>query len=134
MDPTDEHWQEARTGINSIPGIEFDAILRGWLEERTVQEAVDTLNAAEVACCAIMTPKDMAEDPQYQMREVHIEWEDVSLGRKVKGTGIAPRFSLTPGKIRRGSVPVGYDNETIYCDFLGLTPAELKQMGEQGVI
>ena len=99
-----------------------------------MQEVVDTLNAAKVACCEIMTPKDMAEDPQYEMRKVHIEWEDINLGRKIKGTGITPKFSLTPGKIWRGSVPLGYDNESIYCHFLGLTPAELKQLGEQGVI
>ena len=99
-----------------------------------MQEVVDILNAAKVACCAIMTPKDMAEDAQYKLRNVHIEWEDISLGRKVKGTGITPKFSLTPGKIWRGSVPLGYDNELIFCDFLGLTPTELKQLGEQGVI
>ena len=134
LDPADERWHKAADEVESPEGIEFDAILRGWLEERTVQDVVDTLNAAKIACCTIMTPKDMAEDPQYQVRNVHIEWEDINLGRKVKGTGIAPKFSLTPGKIWRGSVPVGYDNESIYCDFLGLTPAELKQLGEQGVI
>ena len=134
LDPADEKWQKAADEVESLEGIEFDAILRGWLEDRTVQEVVDTLNSAKIACCAIMTPKDMAEDAQYKIRNVHIEWEDITLGRKVKGTGITPKFSLTPGKIWRGSVPVGYDNETIYCDFLGLTPAELKQMGEQGVI
>ena len=35
-----------------------------------------------------------AEAPHYQMRNVHIEWEDICLGRKVKGTGITPKFSL----------------------------------------
>ena len=134
LDPTDEKWHKAADEVESPEGIEFDAILRGWLEERTVQEVVDTLNAAKIACCTIMTPKDMAEDPQYQMRNVHVEWEDIGLGRKVKGTGITPKFSLTPGKIWRGSVPVGYDNELIYCHFLGLTPAEMTQLGEQGVI
>lgn len=134
LDPDDERWSKAADEVESIEGIEFDAILRGWLEDLTVQEAVDTLNAAKVACCAIMTPKDMAEDAQYKLRNVHIEWEDINLGRKVKGTGVTPKFSLTPGKIWRGSVPLGYDNELIYSDFLGMTPAELKQLEEQGVI
>ncbi len=134
LDPADERWHKAADEVESIEGIEFDAILRGWLEDHTVQEAVDTLNAAKVACCAIMTPKDMAEDAHYKLRNVHIEWEDIILGRKVKGTGVTPKFSLTPGKIWRGSVPLGYDNELIYSDFLGITPAELKQLEEQGVI
>ena len=134
LDPADERWHKAADEVESIEGIEFDAILRGWLEDRTVQEVVDALNTAKVACCAIMTPKDMAENAQYKKRNVHIEWEDIGLGRKVKGTGITPKFSLTPGKIWRGSVPVGYDNELILRHFLGLTPAELKQLEEQGVI
>jgi len=134
LDPAEGKWQKAAFNVESIEGIEFDAIMKGWLEERTVQEAVDTLNAAQIACCAIMTPKDMAEDPHYQMRNVHIEWDDISLGRKVKGTGVTPKFSLTPGKVWRGSVPLGYDNESIFCNFLGLTTAELDQLKEEGVI
>ena len=56
LDPADEKWHKAADEVESIEGIEFDAILRGWLEDRTVQEVVDILNAAKVACCAIMTP------------------------------------------------------------------------------
>ncbi len=133
LDPSDEHWQRARTP-DSIEGIEFDAILRGWVEERTVAEVVEVMNAAQVGCSQIMTAKDMAEDPHYQMRNVHIEWEDVQLGRKVKGVGVTPKFSLTPGQVWRGSVPMGYDNELVYSHYLGLNLSELAQLREQGVI
>ena len=68
LDPTDEHWRQARTELESIAGIEFDAILRGWLEDRTVKEVVEILNDAQVGCSAVMTPKDIAEDPHYQAR------------------------------------------------------------------
>ena len=50
-----------------------------------------------------MTSKDIAEDPHYRARGMHVEWEDEQVG-KVKGIGVAPKFSLTPGKIVRGSV------------------------------
>ena len=134
LDPGEERWQKASIEVDSIEGIEFDAILRGWVEERTVQEVVKIMNAAEVACCPILTPRDMAEDPHYQMRNVHVEWEDVNLGRTVKGTGITPTFSVSPGKIWRGSVPLGYDNETIFTQLLGLDRPELAQLKDQGVI
>ena len=81
-----------------------------------------------------MTPKDMAEDPHYEARNVHVEWEDVSLAKTVKGTGIIPKFSETPGEIWRGSVPVAYDNELVYGRCLGLSPADLAQLKEEGVI
>lgn len=133
LDPEEEKWKNAHTDINSIAGIEFDAILRGWIAERTVKEVVETLNAAQVACCPIMNSKDMAEDPHYQARGVHIEWEDDQVGR-VKGTGVTPLFSLTPGKIWRGTVPVGYDNEMVYTRLIGLSPEEVARLKERGVI
>jgi len=133
LDPNDEKWKTACTEVNSMEGIEFDAILRGWVAERTVAEVVETMNAAQVACCPIMNSKDMAEDPHYKARGVHIEWEDGQAG-KVKGTGVTPLFSLTPGKIWRGSVPVGQDNETVYTRLAGLSQEEVARLKENGVI
>jgi crotonobetainyl-CoA:carnitine CoA-transferase CaiB-like acyl-CoA transferase len=134
LDPSEDKWQKAQFEVESMEGIEFDAILRGWVEERTIKEVVDTLNAAEVGCSAIMTPRDTAEDPHYRARNVHIEWEDINLGRKVKGIGIVPKFSETPGEVWRGSVPLGYDNETVYTSLLGLDNAELARLKEEGII
>jgi crotonobetainyl-CoA:carnitine CoA-transferase CaiB-like acyl-CoA transferase len=133
LDPEEEKWKIACTDVNSVEGIEFDAILRGWVAERTVKEVVEQMNAAQVACCPIMNSKDMAEDPHYQARGVHIEWEDGQVGR-VKGTGVFPVFSRTPGKIWRGSVPVGYDNEKVYTHFAGLSASDIATLKEKGVI
>ena len=134
LDPDEERWQIARLEPDAIEGIEFDAILRGWVEERTIAQVVETMNAAQVASCPIMTPRDMAQDPHYEMRNMHIEWEDINLGRKVKGVGITPKFSVTPGKVWRGSVPLGYDNETVFTKVLGLSPEELARLQEQGIV
>ena len=133
LDPDDEKWKNAHSDINALEGIEFDALLRGWIAERTVQEVVETLNTAQVACCPIMNSKNVAEDPHYQARGVHIEWEDGQVG-KVKGTGVTPFFSQTPGKIWRGSVPVGHDNETIYTRLAGLSREKVAALKEKGVI
>ncbi len=133
LDPEEEKWQRASVDVNGVEGIEFDALLRGWIAERTVAEVVEQLNAAQVACCPIMNSKDMAEDPHYEARNVHVEWEDNQVGR-VKGTGVSPSFSATPGKVWRGSVPVGHDNEQIYTHFAGLSREEVAQLEEKGVI
>ncbi|HKM99077.1 MAG TPA: CoA transferase [Candidatus Binataceae bacterium] len=133
LDPEEPKWQSARTNLESIEGIEFDAILRGWIAERTVADVVHQMAQGKVPCSPIMSSKDMAEDPQYRAREMHVEWEDVQAGR-VKGIGIAPRFSLTPGKITRGSVGVGYDNSRVYGDLLGLSAAELESLKRDKVI
>ena len=133
LDPEEEKWQRASTDINGLEGIEFDALLRGWIAERTVEEVVEQLNAAQVACCPIMNSQAMAEDPHYEARQVHVEWQDNQVGR-VKGTGVSPAFSATPGKLWRGSVPVGHDNEQIYTHFAGLSREEVARLTEKGVI
>jgi Predicted acyl-CoA transferases/carnitine dehydratase len=94
---------------------------------------VEAFNTARVPCCQVMTSEDMAHDPHYEARGVHIEWDDPQVGR-VKGTGVAPRFSLTPGRIWRGSVPVGHDNELVYRDMLGLSHEELADLRQRQVV
>ena len=134
MEPVDPYWRPAATEVDSPVGIEFDAVMSGWVLGHTVKEVVEAMNAAQVGCTSIMTPEDMAKDPHYQARDMHIEWNDISLGRTVKGVGITPKFSDTPGQIWRGSVPLGYDNELVYQHYLGLSPTELEPLKNQGVI
>lgn len=133
MDPNDPKWRKAQVEVESIEGIEFDAIFRGWVAERTVTEVVKLMNDAEVACTAIMNSKDLAEDPHYKARELHVEWEDDLVGR-VRGIGVIPRFSRTPGKIWRGSVRVGHDNRRIYQGLLGLGDEEMRRLEDEKVI
>jgi crotonobetainyl-CoA:carnitine CoA-transferase CaiB-like acyl-CoA transferase len=133
LDPADPKWQKARLEVESIEGIEFDAILRGWINERTADEVVRTLNQHQVACNRIMSSRDMAENAQYKARDIHVKWDDVQAG-PVKGIGIVPKFSVTPGKIVRGSVAVGYDNNRVYGELLGLKPAEIEGLRRDRVI
>jgi crotonobetainyl-CoA:carnitine CoA-transferase CaiB-like acyl-CoA transferase len=119
--------------VSSPEGLEFDARLREWIAARPTAEVVDAFNSAQVPCCPVMSSEDMAGDPHYRAREVHVEWDDPQVGR-VKGTGPAPSFSATPGRVWRGSVPVGHDNELVYRDLLGLGDAELAGLRERRVI
>jgi crotonobetainyl-CoA:carnitine CoA-transferase CaiB-like acyl-CoA transferase len=133
LDPADPRWAEAHTDLESVAGIEFDALLRGWIAERTVAVVVEEMNRAQVACCPIMTARDMAEDAHYRARGVHAEWEDEQVGR-VKGIGVLPHFSVTPGKIWRGSVPVGHDNELVFGKLVGLGPEEVAALRAKGIV
>jgi crotonobetainyl-CoA:carnitine CoA-transferase CaiB-like acyl-CoA transferase len=134
LDGEDPKWQSARVNLESIEGIEFDAILRGWVSERTIDQVVEAMNQHQVACSRIMSSELIAADEQYQARGMQIEWRDEQLGRNVKGMGIAPKFSRTPGKVWRGSVKVGHDNELVYGKLLGLKPGELEQLRGRGAI
>ncbi len=65
---------------------------------------------------------------------MHIEWRDEQLGRNVKGMGITPKFGLTPGKVWRGSVAVGYDNQAVFGKLLGLSDAQIEALKQGRVI
>jgi len=134
LDPTEEKWRSAHTNVDSPEGIEFDQILRQWVGERTVAEVVRVLgNEAKVPCGPILSSREIADDPHYKARGVHVEWEDEQVGR-VKGIGVSPRFSETPGKIWRGSVKLGHDNALVYRELLGLSDAELEELRQQRII
>ncbi len=40
----------------------------------------------------------------------------------------------TPGKVWRGSVSLGHDNDLVYGHYLGLRPDELEELRETGAI
>ena len=134
IDPADPKWITAHNDTASVEGEEFDAVISGWVEERSIKEVEEIMNASQVACCPVMSAKDMDENPHYQARDMHIEWEDEQLGRKVKGVGFTPKFSETPGKVWRGSVALGHDNDQVYHHYLGLEPEDLAMLREQGII
>ncbi len=65
---------------------------------------------------------------------MHVQWRDEQLGRDVKGMGIAPKCGLTLGKIWRGSVAVGHDNQLVYGKMLGLSEKEIEELKAGRVI
>ena len=134
LDPKDARWKKAHVELDSPEGVEFDRYLRKWIGELTADEVVRTLSAvAKVPCSVIMSSREIAENPHYRARGLHVEWEDKQVGR-VKGIGVAPRFSRTPAKIWRGSVRLGHDNAKIYGELLGIGAAELQELAREGVI
>ena len=64
---------------------------------------------------------------------MHVEWDDLQAGR-VKGIGVVPKFSLTPGTIWRGSPGIGHDNQRVYGELLGMSGGELEVLKREKVI
>ena len=133
LDPEDPKWAAARLDVNEVHGLEFDALLRGWAESRTMAQAVDEMNEAGVACSPVLNARDSANDPHFQARGIHIEWDDEQVG-PLKGVGSVPKFSKTPQRIWRGSAALGADNDRIYGDLLGRDAAQLQELRDAGVV
>ena len=112
---------------------DITADLQDWLGARTCDAALSALIDAGIPCSRVMTAADMAANPHFQARDVHIQWHDEAMG-DVRGVGIVPKFSRTPGKIWRGAVGVGRDNEMVYRQLLELDEGELAALANDGTI
>ena len=73
------------------------------------------------------------EDPQYQARGDIVELDDEDLG-KIRMTSAFPFMSETPAEIRHAGPRKGQHNEEILCDELGVDPADLQKLAEEGAI
>jgi formyl-CoA transferase len=70
-----------------------------------------------------------------QARGMIADHWDERIGRNVKGPGVVPVLSETPGTIRyAGSVAPGQHNEEVYGDLLGRSGAELDALRAEGVL
>lgn len=133
LDPADERWQRARTQVYSPDGLEIDRRLREWTAARTTAEALAELGPRMIPSSTILSAADMAANSQYRSRQMHIEWDDVAAGR-VKGIGIVPKFSLTPGRVARGAPPIGHDNRRVYRELLAIDEREFEALVRDKVI
>ena len=115
---------------------EVDALVRDWAATRTTTQVVETMLAAGGIASIIRGPKELAEWPHLNAREMYQALEHPTLGT-LAGVG-APGFPL-----KFGAAATGYDspaplprqhNHEIYAGLLGLDSAELARLGAAGVI
>jgi formyl-CoA transferase len=113
---------------------ELEGIVADWAARHDAREIDAILNEAGVVCGPIYTVADIFEDPQFQAREMLVEYEDPEFGPYV-GPGVVPKFSETPGSVRWSATwDEGSHNEEVYCGLLGLSESELHTLREDGVV
>ncbi len=91
---------------------EIKRLVVDWLAGRTADEAERVLTARNIPCSKVMTVPDIARHPHYRARDMLIEWED-DIGGTVRGTGVVPKFSGTPGRVWRGAPTRGKDTDAV---------------------
>ena len=113
----------------------LDDIIGEWASARRPAEVIETLSAAGVIAGPINTVAEVVRDPQLRARDMLVEHFDERVGREVLGPGVVPKLSATPGTIRRAGPPrPGCHNAEVYGELLGLGPAELAELTDQGVL
>jgi crotonobetainyl-CoA:carnitine CoA-transferase CaiB-like acyl-CoA transferase len=113
---------------------EIDGAVAHWVAGLTAAEALARLDAAGVPSSRVASVRDIFEDFQVSARR-NVETIASPLGGLLHMAGIVPRLTLTPGTVRHaGPLKVGEHNEEIYCDRLGLSRLELRDLAARGVV
>ena len=114
---------------------ELDQIIGDWASQRQPGDIISTLSEAGVISGPINTVAEVVEDPQLRARGMIADHWDERVERNVKGPGIVPVLSETPGTIRNaGPARPGQHNDQIYIGLLGKTAAELDALRAEEVI
>ncbi|MEI7545471.1 MAG: CoA transferase [Mycobacteriaceae bacterium] len=113
----------------------IDAIIGEWAAQRRPDDIINTLSAAGVIAGPINTVADVVRDPQFQARGMLIDHYDEAAGRTVLGPGVIPVLSATPGGVRNaGPARPGQHNDEVYGQLLGLSPGQINELTEDGVL
>ena len=101
----------------------LDEIVGTALGKLTLADLRETFARHEVGFSPIYDIADVFDDPQIQAREAIVSVPDSELG-SVRMQGVVPRFSETPGQVRRAGPTIGEHNDEIY-GALGLSATEI---------
>ncbi|MGA8543450.1 MAG: CoA transferase [Thermoplasmata archaeon] len=143
--PTPESWAQLRSVIGfHDPAFDdrdyrlahrepVDRAIAAFCASRTRDELERIGREHDVAISRVFDIADIAHDAHYRKRGMFLEWDDPIAGR-VKGAGVAPKFSTTPGGVWRGAPWLGQDNRAVLEGILGYSEIQVAELVRAGVV
>lgn len=111
---------------------EIDGAIQQWCDGRGIEEALNTLKAADVPVGKIYSVADMFTDPQFLARRM-IEQHHFADGSPVKLPAVMPKLSETPGGTRWIGPSLGEHTEEVLKS-LGYDSAAIDKLAQTGAI
>ncbi|WP_432084384.1 CaiB/BaiF CoA transferase family protein [Streptomyces sp. WAC 04229] len=110
----------------------LDTAVGDWIARHGRADVLAAFEKAEAAVAPVQDVRDVMTDPQYQALDTITTVDDPELG-PLRMQNVLFRLSATPGAIRWAGRPHGADTEEVLTE-LGLTPADVKELREEGVV
>ncbi|MEV7206947.1 MULTISPECIES: CoA transferase [unclassified Streptomyces] len=110
----------------------LDTAVGDWIARHSRADVLAAFEKAEAAVAPVQDVRDVMADPQYQALDTVTTVDDPELG-PLRMQNVLFRLSATPGAIRWAGRPHGADTEEVLTG-LGLTPADVKELREEGVV
>jgi len=114
-------------------GDAVNGIVAAWVRRHTAAEVEAVLERHEVPFGVAYSAADVFADAHVQARGDLEVVDDPTIG-PVRMQGVYPRFSRTPGRIRRGAPRLGEHDHEVYRGLLGLSEAEVAALRADRVI
>ena len=111
---------------------DINDVVQSWFSERTLDEAMAALEAADVPAGPVRTMADVVEDPHLAERDSLVSLPTAS--GPLRQPGLVPKFSRTPGAVRAGGPALGADTDTILGGLLGYSPERIDDLRTRGVV
>jgi len=92
----------------------LDSAIASWSATIGTDELLELLHEAGVPATRVFTAADISRDPHYSAREMIVPMSEPNLGGEVvRGPGVVPKLSVTPGVVRRGAPLLGEHNDEV---------------------
>lgn len=111
---------------------EIDDAIQAWCGQRSIDDALALLSAADVPVSRIYSVADMVRDPQFLARGM-VEHATLPDGTPMKVPAVVPKLSATPGETRWLGPRLGEHTDEVLRG-LGLDAAAIRSLREEGVI
>lgn len=111
---------------------EVDAIVGGWIGERTLDEAMAVFERENVTVAPVYDIEQISNDPHFHEREILVELPDDDLGG-VAHHNVFPLMSATPGGFKRAAPELGQHNEQLLGE-LGLSNEQIAELRASGIL
>jgi crotonobetainyl-CoA:carnitine CoA-transferase CaiB-like acyl-CoA transferase len=112
--------------------VALDEIVGAAIAKITLAQLRETFTRHEVGFSPIYDIKDVFEDPHFRARETIVSVPDGELGT-VRMQGVVPRFSETPGDIRRAGPAMGEHNDEVWRS-LGFSAEKIDDFKKRRII
>lgn len=112
---------------------EVDAVVADWVATKTLAEAMEVFEAAEVAAAPVYDVEALLADEQLQHREVFVKVADDELGAMTVQAPV-PRFSNATARVDHLGPRLGEHNAEVYGELLDLSPNDIDELRARGVL
>lgn len=106
--------------------------LAAFFSQKTQAEWVEFFDDTDCCCEPVRNLAEVMDDPEIHARQMVVELMHESWGA-YRQMGIAPKFSLTPGKIKTHAPELGEHTSAILRD-LGFSDTEIHLLKTKGIV